>query len=309
MSFASSNRTTIRRVAETSIGITPSSPSLIDVRYTGESLNYNIETTQSKEIRSDRMLSDLIQTQSDASGSLEFELSANTFDDFIEATMSSEWDSDVIKNGLDLRSFTLQKHIQDATIPTFINFTGSCVNTMGLNFAVGSPLTGSFGFMSLTAAVTDSQFGDATIVEPTTTDILNAVTNVVAIEENGVKSENEFKSITMDLNNNIRAQDAIGSLSHIGLVLGQVALTGNISIYFENKSMLDRFISNTAFSISFKVEDVVGNSYTFYIPKAKFQSGTVVSGGLDTDIMFEGTWTALLDPVESTMFKITRVVV
>jgi hypothetical protein len=310
MAFGSSNRTALRRIAETNFGVTPpTTPELTEIRYTGESLNYNIETVQSKEIRSDRMLSDLIQTKSEASGDISFELSAVSFDDFIEAAMADAWTSDVLLNKTTLSSFTIQKHIQDCTTPVFVNFRGSCINTMNLAFEVGNPLTGAFGIMSLGAAVTETQFTGATIADAPTTDVMNSVSNVVEIKEEGVVSTNEFKSISIDLNNNIRAQDAIGSLEHIGMVLGQVGVSGNISIYFENKTMLDRYIANTSFSISFKVEDTAGNSYTFLLPKVKFQSGAVVSGGLDTDIMFDGTWTALHDSTEDTMIKITRVAV
>jgi len=309
MGFASSNRTAIRRVSEVTLGTTPATPDLTEVRYTGEGINYNIETVQSKEIRSDRMIADLIQTQSDAAGNIDFELSAVAFDDFMEAAMAKAWATDVLKNGTDLLSFTIQKHIQDATTPAFINFTGACIDTMGLNFAVGSPLTGSFGIKALAAAVTETQITGATLFDAPTNDVLNAVSNVVEIKEDGVISTSKFKSITIDLSNNIRAQDAIGSLVHIGMVLGQVNITGNISIYFEDKAMLDRFINNTSFSISFKVQDTAGNTYTFFIPSAKFQSGTVVSGGLDTDIMYDGTWTALYDSSEDTMMTITRVAV
>lgn len=309
MGFGSSNRTALRRIAEATLGTTPATPALTEVRYTGEGLNYSIETVQSKEIRDNRMLSDLIQTKSDAAGDINFELSAVAFDDFIEAAMAKSWATDVLLNGTDLKSFTVQKHIQDCTTPAYINFTGSCVNAMSLNFEVGSPLTGSFGMMALGAAVTETQFTGATFVDAPTKDVMNSVSNVVEILEDGVASTSEFKSISIDLSNNIRAQDAIGSLSHIGMVLGQVAVSGNISIYFEDKTMLDKYIANTSFSISFKVEDAAGNSYTFLMPKVKFQSGAVVSGGLDTDIMFDGTWTAIYDSVEDTMIKVTRVAV
>lgn len=315
MGFGSSNRCVLRRVAETVLGTTPSAegppaePDLKEIRYTGESLGYNIETVQSKEIRTNRMLSDLIQTKSDAAGDINIELSAVSFDDFIEAAMASTWAVNVLKNGTSLNSFTIQKHIQDSTTPIFYNFTGTCVDTMKLSFETGSPLNGSFGFKALAAEATESQFTYATLVDAPTTDVLNAVSNVVEIKENGVASTSEFKSISIDIANNIRAQDAIGSLSHVGMVLGQVGVSGNISIYFENKTMLDRYIGNTSFSVTFMVQDAAGNSYTFFIPAAKFQSGSVVSGGLDTDIMFDGTWTAIYDSVEDTMIKITRVLI
>lgn len=61
------------------------------LRYTGESLSFDITNTSSQEIRPDRAVSDLIQTGAATSGGFNFELSANTYDDFIAGAMFSDW--------------------------------------------------------------------------------------------------------------------------------------------------------------------------------------------------------------------------
>ena len=62
------------------------------LRYTSESLSYDITNTSSQEIRSDRATADLIQTGASTSGGFNFELSATTFDDFlVGALYSSGW--------------------------------------------------------------------------------------------------------------------------------------------------------------------------------------------------------------------------
>jgi hypothetical protein len=76
MSFSSANRTALLLVKETVWGTTPATPALQEMRYTGESLENSISTEKSKEIRSDRMLSDLQVVDSSPSGSFDFEISA-----------------------------------------------------------------------------------------------------------------------------------------------------------------------------------------------------------------------------------------
>lgn len=85
MSFATANRTDLKRVKETTWGTTPASPALKVIRYTGETLDDGITTEKSKEIRADRMVSDLIITDAAISGDVNFELSYASFDDFFES--------------------------------------------------------------------------------------------------------------------------------------------------------------------------------------------------------------------------------
>jgi len=95
MSFATSNRTDLKRIKEVTWGTTPASPALIPIRYTGESLDDAISTEKSKEIRSDRMVSDLALTDAQVSGDINIELSYGSFDDFFEAAFMSTWDTPV----------------------------------------------------------------------------------------------------------------------------------------------------------------------------------------------------------------------
>lgn len=91
MSNASTNRTTISLVKEPSFGVTPTNPKFKKVRYTGESLMFDIQTTQSNEIRDDRNVANTVQTKAGTQGDINFELSTESFDDLIEAAMCSTW--------------------------------------------------------------------------------------------------------------------------------------------------------------------------------------------------------------------------
>jgi len=82
MTFADTSRSQLFYLEETVWGITPAA-ALNAVRFTGESLNFSIENTQSNEIRSDRQITDLIQTDAEPGGDINFELSYGAFDDLI----------------------------------------------------------------------------------------------------------------------------------------------------------------------------------------------------------------------------------
>lgn len=309
--LATSNRTALRLVKETVFGTTPATPALKELRYTGESLNYNQTKIVSNEIRSDRNTADLITVSADASGDINFELSIGAFDDLIEGTFASTFsvpaaNLSTIKNGVALSSYTIQKHFQDLDTPAFQNFTGCRVGGMNLEFQNGAILTGAFSVMGLSASIGTTQIAGATTVAAPTQSVMNAVSNLVEIEEDGVTSTMVIKSMSMNINNNLRAQDAVGSLGHVGIALGRLEVTGNITAYFKDLTQYNKFLANTNFKLGFKCKDDVNDYYEFTLPKCKFESATIVSGGLDQDIMIEGTYRAIYDSVSACTVQCDR---
>lgn len=90
------DRVRLSYVAESTFGTLPSS-TLVDLRFTSESLAQVIQTARSAEIRQDRQVADLIRRDVMASGDLAFELSYGTFDPFIQAALfSAAWPSETV---------------------------------------------------------------------------------------------------------------------------------------------------------------------------------------------------------------------
>lgn len=91
MALASSNRAQVRYIEETTFGTTPVVGNPKNLRVTGESLDFSISTETSKEIRSDRQITDQVQVGASASGGVNIELSYKEFDPLIEAVMQGTW--------------------------------------------------------------------------------------------------------------------------------------------------------------------------------------------------------------------------
>lgn len=312
--MASSNLCALRYVKEAVFGTTPANPALKGLRFVSETLNYNLETIQSQEIRADRGISDTVQVRSDASGDINIEFSFNTFDDFLVALMcQTDWTEvtplteHTLKNGIVRNSFTIQKHMQDMTPEQFFNFRGSIINTMALNIAVGQMITGSFGIMALGASRVEAQLAGATITAAPTTRVFNAVGNIGSIQIDAVPYSGCISSLSLSVANGIRPVDCIGSLEHTDMVLGTFECSGNMDLYFKDGTMYDNFLNNTEFAFSFSVDDEAGSSYSFLLPRVKFESGQVVAQGQNTDVMFNATWRALHDNTEGCTMKITRI--
>lgn len=91
MPLASTSLTQLRYIAETVAGTTPTTGNAINLRMTGESLDFGVQTETSKEIRSDRQTTDVIQVGASCSGGFNFELSFKEYDPFIEALLQGTW--------------------------------------------------------------------------------------------------------------------------------------------------------------------------------------------------------------------------
>ena len=307
MTFASSNDVALRYVEEVTPGTTPATPALSEIRYTGEGLNYNITNITSQEIRNDRMVSDLVQVSADASGDINFELSHGSFEDLMEGALASRWVADVLTNGTDRITYTMQKEVGGITTPQFMQFTGVQIGGMSLSFDTGSILTGTFTTLGLGSSVSSSQIAGATFPAGSTTDVMNAVSNVIDIEIDDVPATVQFQSMTMDLTNNLRPQDAIGSLPHVGVALGQLEITGDMNIYFEDASMYNMFLAGTSFKFSFTAQDAAANKYVFTFNNVEFETGEVVAGGLDQDVLLSTTWRSIRHAGTDSMIQISRV--
>lgn len=91
MALASSNRAQVRFIPEVTFGVTPNTGNCTNLRATGETLAFEIQTTTSQEIRADRQITDVVQTGASTSGGVNFELSYKEYDPFIEAVLQGTW--------------------------------------------------------------------------------------------------------------------------------------------------------------------------------------------------------------------------
>ena len=80
--------TVITEAAGDSVTITPTAR---PIRTTDGGINLTVNTIRSSELRADRMISDLIRAGYGAEGSINGELSANNWDEFISSAMYNDW--------------------------------------------------------------------------------------------------------------------------------------------------------------------------------------------------------------------------
>lgn len=210
-----------------------------------------------------------------------------------------------IRNGTTAKSFTLEKKFAD--IAQFVTLRGCRVGGMKLQIQPNAILTGDFSFMGATGTRTGTSAVSTVPDAAAGNNVMNAVGNVVNIREGGAAAAVYFKSIDIALNNNLRGQDAVGTLGHVGIGVGSCDITGNLSAYFENAALYDKFLAGTETSLSFRVQDIDANAYVFTLPRIKFETGRVTAGGRNADIMADLGYRAIRDIALGFTYQIDRI--
>ena len=297
------NRVSLYVLPETTWGTTPAAGNFEELRYSGESLVFNVETASSSQIRSDRNVSDVVRTQASTSGDVQFELSYGSFDTLLEGLMMGSWATDVLKNGTTLKSFSIEKYFEG--LNKYHTFKGLRVSSMSLDLGAGDMVTGSFAFLGKGIATGTSSASTGTPTAANSNSIFNAVDNVTVLKEGGSTYSDKVMSLSLSVENNLRANQSVGSLEATRIGFGQFNVSGSMSVYFQNQGVFDKFVNGTDSSIEFTLSDGT-NSYNVLIPKVEYTAANVTAGGANSDVMAEVEFTAKYDATNDCTLKITR---
>ncbi len=312
MSIGDTSQVRVASILEATWGTTPNTPALQVARFTGESLNVNQENVVSDEIRSDRNVSDQIPVGRSADGSLNFELSYGTFDDFIAAALYSDWATNAIKNGIVKKSFTLEKFFELGTTDAYMRYTGMMLNQFNLSIEAKKIITGSFSFLGKFGSAATAIIAGATYPAATTTGVMSAGLDFASLAMVGISPAPKLLKVDMAVNNNLRPQPVVGSLDLVGVGVGRFEVTGSITAYFENLSLYNAYLNGTAASLSFTLGTTTLQKYNVNMPTIKFQTGKVLTPGNNQDVVAEMTYRALYNtagsPANNATLLLTRAV-
>lgn len=217
------------------------------------------------------------------------------------------WFGDYIRPGSTRKSFTYEKVVTSMTTPLYRRYRGMIANSMNLTIEASQIVTGSFDFLGKDE-VTSTSSMDASPDEAPQNDIMNAVTDVGRIAENGsvISAANPIKRQTLTISNNLREQMAIGTLGLIGVGVGDFDVTGEIQTYFGDNTLYDKYVNGTATSFNTRiVQD--NKAVVFTIPRCKFEDADAASGGRNQDVMCTLQYRALRDnDLTLTSFQMDR---
>ena len=174
--------------------------------------------------------------------------------------------------------------------------TARTAGAIGNAVATAKTLTnGTWGGATLAGGITQSS-GYAS-AEPGP--IMNGTNNVGTIRMDGATATDRFKSIKIEIANNVRGKDACGFEGNWDIGLGQFKVTGNLNAYFRNNDLPTKIKNHTTFALDFYVQDALGNRLYFHAPGVKPASGDPMIQGINTDVMLDTSYEAILGGAEN----------
>lgn len=179
----------------------------------------------------------------------------------------------VLKAGIVRRSFSVLRNFSDLTgsaLP-FHLLTGQEVDKLAMTVGVNALIKMVFSFVGkdfptpTQTAPAGSTFGVATTTAPIDTFsgiIYEGGTPIAVVTE-----------VTLTLENGLAARFVVGSPTTIRPSIGRSNLTAQVTAYFEDSSLLEKFVNETESSLVFNTNDLGGNGYRFTLPRIKYNGG------------------------------------
>ncbi len=218
----------------------------------------------------------------------------------IASTISANVTGRTLVNGTTKSSMFIEADFTDLTAVKY--FSGMRVGSMSLDVQSAQVITGVFsliGKRGFTASVSQA----STTVSAGTNTPMTAAANVLDIVENNARLNTIVSGFTLNVENNIRSRPQVKSKFSADPGDGGVDVTGNLTVYMEDKDLYDKMINHTATSLSMAMKDVDGNFIIVSMPTVYFATGDPVAGGIDQDVFVPLDWTAIRDSVEGVSIR------
>lgn len=199
----------------------------------------------------------------------------------------------MLRNGTTEISYSLERKHDDLT--EFFSWTGMEVNTMSLTASANSIVTGNFNFIGKDSVLAQATIGTGAATAATTADVINTVSNIGTIYEGSTFAAvaAAIQEISFTVSNNARGIPAIGTLGFADMGVGEIAVTGNLNIYFADDTFYDKYVAGTESALTFRATDNDGNIYVFTFHRMKFSTDNVPNPGKNQDVMENMGWTAI----------------
>ena len=301
MAFAQGSRSRLAFGVESTFGT--AATSYTNVPYNTHSLNLSKERVAGNEIQPDRMPRVDRHGNRSVAGDITVDLRDTAYDDLIESAMLSTFSTGVIKVGTTPKFLTLEDYAAD--IDQARLFTGCAVSTMGVSMAPNQMVTATFGMVGkdMTISATEQTVSAAGVGEPF--DAYSGDLKVANVDGIGAASALSIvTSVDFTVTNSFAPTFVVGDDAAPALEFGRAEIEGTITAYFEDLSLVNRFLNETESAIEVSVADPSANTMTFLFPRVKFNAADIPVDG-PTSRVVTLPFVALYDDTELTNLKIT----
>lgn len=220
-------------------------------------------------------------------------LTFDVFPTFVDDTGTGKtvkvWIGDYLRNGTTEKSYSIERQYADHSPVDYEVFTGMEIDQLSLQMTAQAIMTGSASFQGLNATTSTTRTSGATDVAAPTNSVYNTSSNVGRIAENGssiIGGANYVLDASIQIANNLRRNNAVGSLPSVAIQQGECTITGRLNTYFANTTLYAKVLANTASSFDIRVQRSDESYHTLLIdlPKLKYSGGSPQVGGKNQDV-------------------------
>ena len=301
MAFSQGSRSSLSFITEATFGTTPAGD-FANLPFSTHSLNLTKDVLTGTDIEADRMPRVNRQGNRQVAGDIVVDLRDGDYDLLLESAMLNTFATNVLKVGVAPKFFSIEDYAAD--IDQARLFTGMSVSSMAISLAPNQMVTTTFGMVGkdMTISGTEKTQTASSGAAP-----FDAYSGDISIGTVGSPSAVAIvTALDFTLNNAYAPTFVIGDDSAPSLEYGRAEVEGTLTAYFEDASLINRFLNETETAIRVSVDDPTGaNAYIFDFPKVKINSADVGVDG-PTSRMITMSFVALFDSTMGTNLQITR---
>ena len=305
MAFSQGSRAGLSFQAESAFGTAPGTPTLIQLPYTTHSLDLSKDRVQGNDILPDRMPRVDRHGNRKAGGDIVVDLRKADYDTLLESVFMSTFSTNVIKPGTTLKSLYIEDAATD--IAQYRLFSGMTVSQLAVSIKPNQMVTGTFSLVGKDMVIQGTSF-DATKTAASGNAPFDAYSGTMKIADAGgsLASIATITGIDFTINNSLNPTFVIGTSSTTQLEYGLATVEGTVTAYFEDATLVNRFLNETETALEVSVDDPTGVSdYTWFFPRVKFNGAAVPVGG-PTSRIITIPFVALYDTSTSCNIRLTR---
>jgi len=202
------------------------------------------------------------------------------------------------KAGVIRRSFSIDQYFAD--INQHLIFAGVEMNTMKLTIGTSGIVGGSFGVIGKSqslGAIAGSSLNAVAVGAPYdgfSGSLKEAGSSIAVVTE-----------ISLNINNNLAPMFVIGSPETLEPSIGRSMVDGSATMYFQDTTMLNKFINETESSMQFVLAGPNRSGMRFTLPRIKYNGGAPNVGG-EGPVTLAMPFIALYDTTMATQLRIER---
>lgn len=210
-----------------------------------------------------------------------------------------------VSNGTTVSSFFAEKNYTDLS-NKFARYRGGMIDGFKIQFGATEIATCGFTMIGVREESNAATGGTGTNLAAATGSVMNGIDNVNSFLEGGA-AQTGILSLSLQVANNLRARNQIGTLGAVSIGSGTIAVTGTMQAYFESETLVDKYLNWTQSGIRLITVDAATDYYLLDLPAVKYSNARRVAGGLNQDVIMDMAFTAYMHPTYSKTIYLGRI--